>query len=170
MFDSFYPFRLVGHRKATTGEHFIKEYKFTFVAKNNQRYIVNVEQYKYNLYIIKFYLKAHSDSPNKFALLTGFNDAVKVINTCLEIMIYLYKLDKTASFGFIGANLLGEDKANTKRFRIYNKIMQNLFSPLKFNHYNYPEKSAYLLLNKSNTIAALLSKIERMFAEFYVFQ
>jgi len=168
MFDSSYKFRYINSRTPNKNDFFIKEHKLTFSCRKNQQYIVNVEEYKYDVYIIKFHLKAHSDSNNKYSLLTNLNNATKVISTCIKIMLSFYEKNQIASFGFIGANLLTESISNTKRFRIYKKIMENLFSPVRFHHYNIPSKSAYLLLNKSNSEPKLLNKIEQMFNHFYV--
>jgi len=167
MFDTHYDFKTIMSRDPREGEHFQKEHKLTFSCKKNQRYIVNVEEYLHDIYIIKFHLKSHSDSEDKYRILTHFNDAAKIISTCTEIMISFYKNNDKASFGFIGAQFVGdEDQSNTKRFRVYRRVMENLFSPVKFSHYSIPEKSAYLLLNKLNT-SVTLEEIERMFNNYY---
>ncbi len=172
MFDTHYEFRYINYRKAKPTDYFIKEHKLIFSSKSNQKYIVNVEEYKLHTYVIKFHLKSHSDSDNKYKLLTNQYDAVKILSTCVNIMLYFYKKDNLASFGFIGANLLDEDEANTKRFQVYKRIMENLFSPLYFHHYNIPEKSIYLLLNKANLElnTNLLDDIEQMFKNYYTFK
>jgi len=63
-------------------------------------------------------------------------------------MLFFYDKNPYASFGFIGSNDLGESESSTKRFNFYKKLMETFFSPLKFQHLEYPKRSAYLLLNR----------------------
>lgn len=72
-----------------------------------------------------------------------------------------------ASFGFIGANMIGDGPENSKRFNLYKKIMSNFFSPLEFIHLEKPSKSAYLLLSRHNLEVNLKAKIEKMFLDNY---
>ncbi len=142
MFDSAYKFNYQGHTKTPT-----KPY----------------------LKLHKFYLKKHEQSERKYQLLSGLNDAIRVIGTSVEAMIWLYKKDNLSSFGFIGANSEGEEVANTKRFKLYVRIMLNLFSPNLFEHKEYDKNSAYLLLNKENSeeYDNLQEAIEEMFVKYY---
>ena len=60
---------------------------YTFKSpKSHQWYWVWVEVYQCDFYAVKFHLKAHRDSPNKYSLMTGLNEARPVINTCIAIM------------------------------------------------------------------------------------
>ena len=45
-----------------------------------------MEVYEHNFYAIKFHLKSHKDSPHKYSLMTGLNEARPVICTCIAIM------------------------------------------------------------------------------------
>ena len=54
-----------------------------------------------------------------------------------------------SSFGFIGANLIGESENETKRFRVYRRILTTYFSEEHYLHYQIVEKSAYALVRKS---------------------
>ena len=53
-----------------------------------------------------------------------------------------------ASFGFIGANLIGESEQETKRFRVYKTILTTYFSEAQYFHYQILEKSAYALISR----------------------
>lgn len=89
------------------GASFLK-YKllYTFKSpKSHQWYWVWVEVYEHDMYAIKFHLKAHRDSHDKYSLMTGLNEARPVINTCIAIMQEIAQLNPHASFGFIGANM-----------------------------------------------------------------
>ena len=62
----------------------------------------------------------------------------------------IQKNNDLASFGFIGANDLGEGKDNTKRYRVYKKIVKEFFSSENYYHVRSDENSLYLILNKQN--------------------
>ncbi len=150
MFDRSYPFINLGSQK-TEGEPYYRVHRFTFRDKRDQRYIVLLEEYEKEFFGIKFHLKSMSNSAKRYELLTGFFDAPAIINTCLKVMAELLETCPNASFGFTGAPLLS-DKVDqpTKRFRVYRRIMENLFSPSTFIHYQLPEKNIYLLVNRKN--------------------
>jgi hypothetical protein len=104
--------------------------------------------------------------------LTNNHDAAKVINTSLEVMRhFLLNKNKKASFGFSGAASLEENEnLETKRFRIYRKIMENLFSPTNFFHYQLPERNIYLLVNRLNSDPKLLIEtLTEILRQHYVF-
>ena len=84
-------------------------------------------------------------------------------------MIKFFKDEPTASFGFIGANSISENREETKRFNIYKKVMENFFSPVHFAHHNYNKESAYILLNRK-TSENSLSIIEELFTKYYDFE
>lgn len=171
MFDRIYDFKFIMTTEKTEGELAFLEHKFAFRTIHNQRYIVNVEEYSFNVFVIKFHLKAHTDSLNKYRVLTNLDYAPSIIGTCIEIMLEYYRKNPYSSFGFIGINSLFEaSRKNTKRFRIYRRIMENTFSPIHFTHYVYEKESAYLMLNKDNSESDLLAKVEKMFQKGYDFE
>lgn len=63
-------------------------------------------------------------------------------------MLSIYKRQPNVSFIFQGANSVGEMEKETKRFRIYSFMMENLFSPASFDRFSYTNKSVYLLRNR----------------------
>ncbi len=69
MFDASYPFRYI-MSEHEEGELYQLVHKFTFRGPRNQLYIVIVEQYPLDVFALKFHLKCHSRSPNKYQLLT----------------------------------------------------------------------------------------------------
>lgn len=74
-----------------------------------------------------------------------------------------------SSFGFIGANLIGESENETKRFRVYRRILTTYFSEEHYLHYQIVEKSAYALVRKS-TIEQnpnLIKEISTYFSDNY---
>ena len=150
---SHYPYRFVQRidEQAASLNSFLK-YKllYTFKSpKSHQWYWVWVEVYERNLYAVKFHLKAHRQSPDKYSLMTGLNEARPVIHTCIAIMQEISEKDKRASFGFIGANMKDETVGYTKRFKVYSRMMATYFSEEVFEHFLLVSKSAYLLIRKS---------------------
>src|SRR5688572_5164650 len=89
MFDKYYQFNYCNYIKHTKGDLVYKEHKLTFTCRFNQRYIVNVEEYQNWIFVVKFHLKSHSNSENKYSLRTKFGDANRVIMTCIHISAYV---------------------------------------------------------------------------------
>lgn len=143
---------------------------YTFKSpKSNQWYWVWVEVYEHNFYAVKFHLKVHRNSPDKYSLMTGLNEARPVINTCIAIMKEIGEKDSHASFGFIGANMHNESTYSTKRFRIYSIMMATCFTEDVFEHFVLMKKSAYLLMRKTEMEQhpMLLTEINAQFKEMY---
>jgi hypothetical protein len=153
-------------------ENSFLQYKmlYTFRSpKSHQWYWVWVEVYDDDFYAVKFHLKAHRYSADKYNLMTGLNEARPVINTCITIMCEIGKKNPHASFGFIGANMHDESTYSTKRFRIYSTMMATYFAKNVFSHYVLIDKSAYLLIRKAELELhpELLTKLNVKFKQMY---
>lgn len=87
----------------------------------------------------------------------------------MAIMKEVAAQDDKASFGFIGANSIGESELETKRFRVYSRYMQTYFNTEEFEHHYNLAKSAYLLINKKELSAypGLIKDIVEGFKELY---
>jgi len=168
MFASAFPFSKINHcppRKS--GEYNVVEHVYNFRGKTNKRYIVIVEEYNYFVFVVKFYLQERKVHPDKFTKLTNLNECSRVLTTIGQIIRELYQKNPYASFGFIGTNLPNESKNNTKRFRLYSRVVEQVISPVLFEHRSSLANSAFLLLNRDNHEADLLKKIEIMFETIY---
>jgi hypothetical protein len=133
--------------------------------------LIRVEEYPFHVFAVKFHLKAHSNSENKYNLITRLNDANRVIGTAISVMLEFYRKNPFSSFGFVASRLLHEDSQNnTKRFRVYRRVIENLFSPMVFSHLYYERESCYLLLNRDYAKNApdLLLHVEEMFSKIYM--
>src|SRR5690606_29310101 len=105
----------------------------TFSFKGHERYIAIVEEYDHKIFVVKFFLKNHSSSKNKYNFVTnkGSASASKVIRTVINIILEVIKGNELASIGFLGSekfsnkNNIKEGKSNTQRFRIYKYITNN---------------------------------------------
>lgn len=143
---------------------------FVFKSIYNHTYLAEVEYLKYNIKVVKFYLKHHQDSKKKYSLLlkksektkkhpNGSKNFILLLNTLLEISMIYYREDNNVSFGFVGAPKIGELKANrnpdgtfinTSRFRIYKIFSASYYPPEKFEHIEFKASSGYLLRNLNN--------------------
>lgn len=101
--------------------------------------------------------------------MTGLNDARLCIKTCIKIMLEISSTDNKASFGFIGANMIGESELYTKRFRVYERYMTSFFNNTEYVHNINYAKSAYILINRKHlaTNPDLLDDITNGFRLLY---
>lgn len=164
-----YKFRFVQNFNRKSG-HLQYKRLYTFKSeKSNLYYWVWVECYDYDIYAIKFHLKAHRLSKNKYKLMTHTFEPRVIVQTCMNIMLSIYQENDHASFGFIGSNSEGENTSMTRRFRFYRAIMATSFSDKYFEHIELPEKSTYLMVNKVELAndPDLITKIEDAFKDEY---
>jgi hypothetical protein len=148
-----YPFRFLSEGPAQPGGLLLETYLCPFRTRYGDHYIAQVERYEYHVYVVKFYLKKHRatrDPDKRFQHQTnrGAAEALRVIHTCIRVMLYVIKRDPLASVGFIGTPKPGEKKANTQRYRIYTQMMTSYFAKEAWHHEDFGGESAYLLLNR----------------------
>jgi len=99
VFDSHYPFHKVGVNKAHN-QGYLKEI-ITYSFKTNRNYyLVEVEVYALDIYVIKYFLKKDKRNPVKYNILTYENRCSKIISTCIRIMLQIHDKNPLASFGF----------------------------------------------------------------------
>lgn len=109
------------------------------------KYIVEVEEYDNNFYLISFFPKLNTtwhdkqairkyqgqDYIDKYSYRTNEDVANKIFATLIEHMEDILKDDPYASFGYFGAPDIktdsDEDIKNTQRFRVYNYRMNKKF-------------------------------------------
>lgn len=149
MFDTHYSLVYLGSFYSED-ENVKRIFKYRFKTQKHT-YIVDVEEYKQQIFILKFYLKNHRLSDNRYSFRTNERKAMRILGTCMKISLKIYEKYPLASFGFIGGNDIGEHKSNNKRYRLYKKITENIFSPKKFYHYKDDKSSMYIIFNKENT-------------------
>lgn len=169
MFDKGYDYRKVQVDKPKSRDVFLIKHIFVFVSEHHKKYIVWLEEYPYNIFIIKFHLKCHNKADDKYSRLTNFGDATKVLRTCIDIMVEMYKSNPYSSFGFMGANMVNEDIPENKRYRVYRAIMKNFFPTKNFWHNQNIHKNLYFLINKDNSELDLEQKIINSLSIIYDF-
>lgn len=135
------------------------------------KYMVQLEEYIRNTYIVKFYPVKFKKYPNRYSLLSGDRVMQGVVSTSLRIFAEHLQKHPNASLGFIAsASIVGrakEEQANNQRFRIYKQVMENLFGTSTFTHFSDETNSAYLMVNKSNNIKEYISEMQSGFIRLY---
>lgn len=173
MFEGFYYFNKGNTVKPISDKYLICTHNYSFNSEKT-RYLVQVEQYPLSIYIIKFHRKQDKGRKDRYNILTAEFKCVKIVSTCIRILISIYKKDALASFGFLGANCIGENgngdepKSNTKRFRIYKRAMENLISEDLFFHSMDIRNSTYLMVNKRHeSVDDIINKAKHMFEDIF---
>lgn len=172
MFDSYYPYYPLGFTKSELVQeiHGIKKYGFKTDAN---RYIVEIECYPSQFFVIQYYTAKNKNHPKKFQIMTHEHQCRKIIGTCVKIMHELWVQIPMASFGFVGANTynpitkLEEPVDNTKRWRVYKHAMENYFDPDDFTHGSQTHNSSYVLLNKRVDVKKLDDEVNTLFEKLY---
>lgn len=116
-------------------------------SKTNYVYHVILDKCKYDVYVIKFYLKSHKNSKKKYNLITNLKEPRTVLRTCMEIALQeVFYKNPNASFGFVASNKVGEDYKCTKRYKVYERFITSYIGTETFAHYKYEDYSTYLLI------------------------
>lgn len=147
---SYYPFEQVNIEDTSLRDP-IRIIHFRFQAKK-RKYLVTVQCFSFGVHAIKYCGLKDRNKGNAYSIIYNDGDGIKVISTCLQIMLLLWKRDPNISFGFYAVPRVDPSpkKKNRKsRFNIYEKAMLNLFSPDDFRQYNDPRSMVYILLNKN---------------------
>jgi hypothetical protein len=170
MFDSGHKYHRINITKVSE-KLFLRQHLYNFRA-SKRRYIAVVEEYEFQVFIVKFFPVSHKLSDKKYNVIFNDFDAPRVIRTCINIMLDILAEKPLASFGFIGANTISngesEGETNTQRFRIYTKLMLNFLAKTAFSHLEEPSISAYFMVNKKNkNFVELIPKIVEMFQKVY---
>ena len=165
-------FNLADHQQKSN--YIATEYVFT-CTKTQHTYIALVQQYQHDVYMIKFFLKSHEHARDKFKLITNYGNCTRILRTCIDILVSIYRENPQASFGFIGEKSEGEELTRrfkkelvNKRFSLYRRLVVNLFTDQLFTHFQYEKENAYMLLNKANDTPEVLKNIEALFKQYYL--
>lgn len=163
MFDNIRPYNLkkiqIDH--SSKANDFFEEcfiYKF-FTDEHTKggktRYIARAEVYGKSI-AIKFYPQSANEehrynvSTNRFT----FKGTLKVILTCANLIPEMMGIFPDASFvikaseGVDPQTDTEEQEYNNQRFRVYKYALSKVIGNDNFQHYEYPNISVYLLVNK----------------------
>jgi hypothetical protein len=173
MFDKQFDFIYKMNTIEKKGEQDVKVHLLTFRTSKNQTIIVEVHEHKEeSLYILKFFDKNHRLSDHKYSLLTAHGETSAILNTNIAIMQYFYAKNPFASFAFMGAPTtkeIAQNKQlnyhlghNTKRFRLYSRVMSLFFNPARFLHVQNTACSGYLVANRDYLYPDNEAKLEKI--------
>ncbi len=168
MFDTHFPYRYINKQLTKIDNRDIITYNYSFKGKK-KRYCVLIEQYDYQVYAVKYYLAEKKSCSKRYNLLSFQGEATRVITTVAMIIIELANDNPFASFCFVGSRLLTEEKSNTKRFKLYSRILESKVSSVNFEHKHSKKYSSYIMINRHNTDKNFLDKVVAMFKELYPF-
>lgn len=170
MFDSPFPFRYINScpKKVPGSEDIMVEYNYSFKGKNGKRYIVIVEEYNYQCFALKFCLQDHKNFHDRFSRLTHQYECSRVITTIVTIIKEIHQKNPFANFAFIGAQGLEEKDYNqTKRYKIYTKVLEKIIGPVFFERRYNPNNSSCIFISRDNTNEEISVLIEQMFRKYY---
>lgn len=129
-------------------------YKFySPITKLN--YVVIADLHDHDFFAIKFYPKCYKKTDKKYSLITNKGDLGNILITCINIIPTLLREKPKASFGFVGARTIDkksntvEQIENTQRFNIYAYLAKRKVGNVTFQHFEYPEISGYMFINRS---------------------
>lgn len=117
-------------------------------SKSNLVYIVRIEIYREHVYGVKFFLKQMVNSSRKYSHLTNTFEPRTIVYSVFDLMLSIYHDDPLASFMFIGNPDENCSHNNTRRFRLYSRLVSNKISDRYFKHIDACKFSLYILANR----------------------
>jgi len=150
MSDNGYPFEMVTLEATKNDAYQIDTLVYRFISqKSHHTYFVHIERYRHNLHCVKFFDGTTDDGIGKFSQLTSTYEPRMIFRTVVEIALSVLRVNRKASFMYIGA---ADKKDNinkpTRRYRVYKQYMADFdlhdwFEPADFEDY-----SMYVLVNR----------------------
>jgi hypothetical protein len=169
MFDNSFPLNFIFRKPFRKDGYLVAKSTYAF-STPSESYLLEVEEYKYDIYIIKFFPKRLKNNPKRFNVLTGENKLGGIIGTCIYLILQILKKSPMANFGFLGSHTIDfkreyeEKKECTKRFKIYRYAVFNLIGEEAFSHFMEEKNSTYLLVNnKHEDVDRIKDKADQMF-------
>jgi len=171
MFDTFFDFKLLQITPQKDKGDFITEYIFEF-RTNKRRYIAITEEYRYKIFVVKFYPSHRKNDDLRFNLILNDYEFAPIIRTCTNIMLWLLEKEPMASFGYLASPTITKDykesKSLTQRYRIYEYALDAFIPVERFKRVENKNNSAVLLINKKNQDINKFSRNAiKMFIENY---
>ncbi|HLP14179.1 MAG TPA: hypothetical protein VK177_19765 [Flavobacteriales bacterium] len=138
----------------------IKTIRFRFRDASNNLYLVLVDHFEHDLYVVKFHLQRQVRHRLKYNNIINAYHARKVLHKCVAIGQRIYNENPKASFGFVGSPRIREFKDArglegyklTKRYRVYFNLAATFFSSDVFDHIKNDNQSTYIMINKKHAI------------------
>lgn len=163
MFDNSFPFTKLFKKEVKGSGHLKCRTTYEF-STPLEKYIIESEEYKHNIHIIKFFPKRLKTNPKRFNILTGEKKMGHIVGTCIILILQILKKNPGANFGFLGSHTIDfkrqyeESRECTKRFKIYRYAVYSLIGEHVFAHEMDEKNSTYLLINRSNKDIEMIKK------------
>jgi hypothetical protein len=144
---------------------------YGFKAKH-RIYLVTIEEYSFGVHAIKYCGMRDRNNKKAYKIIYNDQDSIRVISTCLRIILKLWRNNPEISFAFYAVPKPIGYRNERARYDIFENAMVNLFPTYAFKHYHDKRNSIYVLLNnamkrKKNAIEIigkfLLSEYEMIF-------
>ena len=150
MDDRFYPciFSMNDYSETDNVLDYVSYYRFKS-EKSKLFYIIRVEAYRNHVYGVKFFLKSMLNSPKKYSHLTNTFEPRTIVYSVFNLMLEILKKDSLATFMFIGNPDENGTHNNTRRYRLYCRLVSNKISDKYFKHIRTPKYSLYILANRN---------------------
>ena len=154
-----YPLKFIQRKQKWFKSPYISRYIFTFISSRKRlHFVIEIDEFEYNFFAIKFYPKQLKRSADKYNLITNNGDIIRILLSCASSIPIILEKNKLASFGFIGSRskskknrLFVESFHQNKRYRVYSALIQEVIGDKIFDHFEFNNLSGYLLLNKANS-------------------
>ncbi|HEY5327758.1 MAG TPA: hypothetical protein VIJ27_12215 [Mucilaginibacter sp.] len=156
--------RVGDHSSLTINRKYVEHLTIYSFRTNLYPYLIEVERYPYDIYVLKFYRRKHKGNKQRYNLLSNEGKCSRIVATCFSIFLDIYNQNPLASFGFLGANTVDEktgkieSKNQTKRFRVYKRAVFNYFGEETFSHFESPDNSIYLAISNKNKFVNKISE------------
>jgi hypothetical protein len=176
MFNTILPFRRVQrNRNPTAGREswlWADIYKFFMHSSSSRRkYLVEIHAYDNHLYTADFYAKVNN--VNRYRLRTNQQAAGKLGGTVLAVLAEVLRQDPQACFGFIAAAMTNETSdANTKRFRLYTRMLELKINPMRYEVVTRRDQSAIFVIptgvaSDPVVVDSIIARYENIFREAF---
>lgn len=166
-----YEYKFIRRDRNIPGEEQIRiRHSYGFVSSlSKAEYRVYIDECPHNLLVIKFFLKDDATNKARYNKLSHLGEPRNVVYTCIRILLdeFIKKNDRY-SISFVGSNKIGESIANTKRFRLYSRIMATVINPEKYLHMADEDSSAYLVVPMAvyNETPEEIEAIQEMYKDY----
>ncbi len=165
-----YELKFVQKKNIKDGSDHLFSYIYKFYSpKTKLNYVLLADCHTHDFFSIKFYPKCYKKTDKKYSLITNKGDIGNVLITCLNLIPILLAEHPTGSFGFAGARTYDrasktiEPLESNQRYNTYTYIAQRRIGTFTFEHFEYPEISGYMLINKSCSLG--ITEQERVIRE-----
>jgi len=154
-----YELKFIQRDRCKDGSDHLFTYIYKFYSPHTKlNYILRAEYHKGDVFAVKFYCKKDKRSDFKYNKIINRGYALRILKTCLSLVIEILKDHPTANFAiyssrsidFSNPEKLTEGLEENQRYRIYKDYIKSRVGKKTFTHLDYPSISSYILVNNCN--------------------